>query len=496
MKKRSFILAIDQGTTSSRAVIFDKNAKVLGMAQHEFTQILPRPGYVEHDPDEIIASQFKAIKDAFKDSSVGMDEIAAIAVTNQRETTIVWDKNTGKPIHNAIVWQCRRTAPQCELLTPYKDYIRDKTGLVLDAYFSGTKISWILDRCEGARERANAGELAFGTVDSWLIYKLTGVHATDYSNASRTMLFDIKTLRYDTKLLDLVGVPESMLPVCLPSSALFGKVKSDIPGLEALAGVPICGVAGDQQAALFGQCCFDAGDMKTTFGTGCFLMMNTGEKPVDSKNGLITTIAWGLNGRVTYALEGSVFNAGSAIKWLRDELCIISTPQECDRLAETVPDAAGAYFVPAFTGLGAPYWDMYARGALVELTRGFSRAHLCRAVLEGIAYQACDITFAMSMDSGFFPRHMRVDGGASNSDCMMQFEADMLDCDIVRPKNVEATALGASFLAGLYAGIYTSLDDICALPVETTVFSPVMPRSECNARYAGWKKAVDRVREK
>ena len=370
MKKRSFILAIDQGTTSSRAVIFDKNAKVLGMAQHEFTQILPRPGYVEHDPDEIITSQFKAIKDAFKDSSVGMDEIAAIAVTNQRETTIVWDKNTGKPIHNAIVWQCRRTAPQCELLTPYKDYIRDKTGLVLDAYFSGTKISWILDRCEGARERANAGELAFGTVDSWLIYKLTGVHATDYSNASRTMLFDIKTLRYDTKLLDLVGVPESMLPVCLPSSALFGKVKSDIPGLEALAGVPICGVAGDQQAALFGQCCFDAGDMKTTFGTGCFLMMNTGEKPVDSKNGLITTIAWGLNGRVTYALEGSVFNAGSAIKWLRDELCIISTPQECDRLAETVPDAAGAYFVPAFTGLGAPYWDMYARGTIVGLTRG------------------------------------------------------------------------------------------------------------------------------
>lgn len=493
MRDRRYILALDQGTTSSRAIILDANANVAGKAQYEFEQLLPTPGWVEHDPEAIFASQRDAIMAAFDGSGVEMDEIAAIAITNQRETTVVWDRLTGKPVYNAIVWQCRRTSELCERLAPYADYIADKTGLPLDPYFSGTKIRWILDNVPGAQARAERGELAFGTVDSWLIYKLTGAHLTDVSNASRTMLFDIHKCQYDPKLAALLGVERSMLPEVLPSCAEFGRVLPGLPGMEALAGVPICGVAGDQQAALFGQRCFDAGDMKITYGTGCFLMMNTGVMPVNSRTGLITTVAWDTGGGASYALEGSIFNAGSAVKWLRDELGLISTPQECDRLAESVPDAAGAYFVPAFTGLGAPHWDMYARGLLTGITRGFGAAHLCRAVLEGIAYQACDVTYAISRDCGFFPARLLVDGGVANSDCMLQFQADMLGCEIARPASVEATALGAAFLAGLHCGIFRSTDDIRALPLKCDVFAPSMPDDKRDALYGGWKLAVARA---
>ena len=496
---RRYILSIDQGTTSSRAIIFDRDGRVMGKGQHEFKQILPQPGFVEHDPFDILSSQLAAIRDAFASSEVGQEEILSIGITNQRETTIVWERASGKPVYNAIVWQCRRTAGICEDIKArgFGDLIKQKTGLIVDAYFSATKLKWIFDNVPDARRRAHNGELMFGTVDTWLIYNLTGgAHLTDYSNASRTMLFDIDRLAWDDTLCSALDIPQSMLPRALPSSGEFGCVRGGIDGLEGLAGVPITGVAGDQQAAMFGQRCFEKGSMKNTYGTGCFLMLNTGERSVRSSNGLLATIAWGLDDKVTYALEGSVFNAGSAIKWLRDELRLIKSPEECDMLAETAGDTAGAYFVPAFTGLGAPYWDMYARGALVGITRGLSRAQLCRAVLESIAYQVCDIANAMRDDSGYNVRSLNVEGGASKSDFLMQFQADMLGCGIRRPESVEATALGAALLSGLASGVYASINEIQCMRRAENVFLPSCSQMRREALYDGWKAAVEMIRTK
>lgn len=490
-----YIMALDQGTTSSRAIIFDRDGRIVGRGQREFTQIYPAPGLVEHDPMEILKSQFAAVEEALLSAGKLPDSIAALGITNQRETTVVWEKATGRPIYNAIVWQCRRTADICRALEAegLADYITDKTGLLIDAYFSGTKLKWILDHVPGSRERARRGELLFGTVDTWLIWNLTGRHVTDYSNASRTMLFDIDKLCWDDTLLKALDIPRELLPEALPSSQIYGEVKSGIAGLESLAGVPVASAAGDQQAALFGQACFEAGQAKNTYGTGCFLVMNTGEKSIRSRNRLLTTIAWGVDGRVEYALEGSVFNAGSVIKWLRDDLKLISEASECDRLAESVPDANGVYLVPAFTGLGAPYWDMYARGTMVGLTRGATRAHIARAVIECIAYQVKDLVAAMEDDLGSPISELRVDGGASVSNVMMQFQADMLGARVDRPVNVETTAIGAAYLAGLATGVYGSTDDIAAHRASQRVFVPQMKISERNALYAGWKSAVGRT---
>ena len=432
-----YILAMDQGTTSSRAVLFDEAGKPISVSQNEFPQIYPRPGYVEHDPMQILASQARAASDAFRKSGVSSSEVAGIGITNQRETTVIWERTTGRPICNAIVWQCRRTAPDCEALIArgLGDYVTAKTGLLIDAYFSATKIKWILDNVEGAREKAQRGELLFGTIDTWLIWNFTkgAKHVTDYSNASRTMLYDIDALRWDEQLCANLGIPMCMLPEVMPSSAVYGQVAKGVSGLEALAGVPIASAVGDQQAALFGQKCFNPGMAKNTYGTGCFLMMNTGVRSLRSKNRLLTTIAWGEGGRVEYALEGSAFNAGSAIKWLRDDLGLIKSAHECDELAGSVPDAGGAYFVPAFTGLGAPYWDMYARGAMMGLTRGTGKAHIARAVLEAIAFQVKDLVAAMAEDSGYAIAALKADGGASVSDILLQIQADYLDCR-VRPR--------------------------------------------------------------
>lgn len=494
---KQYILALDQGTTSSRAILFDQSGNIAAKAQNEFAQIYPQPGWVEHDPMEILSSQYSAARKSLESAGVSTGQICAIGITNQRETTVVWDRTTGKPIYNAIVWQCRRSASICDELKAegLEEYITDKTGLVIDAYFSGTKIKWILDHVPGARERAQRGELLFGTIDTWLIWNLTGgrTHVTDYSNASRTMLFDIDNLKWDSDLCKRLGIPPCMLPECLPSSHIYGKV-AKISGLEELEGVPIAGAAGDQHAALFGQQCYEPGQAKNTYGTGCFLLMNTGAKRVRSKNRLLSTIAWGIGGEVEYALEGSVFNAGSVIKWLRDELGLIKTAHEIDILAELVQDTQGVYFVPAFTGLGAPYWDMYARGTIVGLTRGVGRAHIARAVLEGIAYQVCDLVFAMREDAGIPLSSLRVDGGASVSNILMQFQADMLDARVDRPKNVETTALGAAFMAGLACGFWPDREALQKIRESEGIFVPDMEQSKRCALYSTWKRAVQRSR--
>lgn len=493
-----YILALDQGTTSSRAIFFDKSGGIHGTAQLEFRQFYPNDGWVEHDPMEILRSQKLAITAAMEQGGITAEQIAAIGITNQRETTVVWEKSTGRPVYNAIVWQCRRTADICEKLIAdgLSDYVTEKTGLLIDAYFSATKIKWILDNVEGAREKAERGELLFGTIDTWLIWWLTGgrVHATDYSNASRTMLFDIDKLCWDEKILAKLGIPASMLPEARPSSGDFGCVAPGIPGLESLAGIPVSGVAGDQQAALFGQGCFSKGQAKNTYGTGCFLMMNTGERSMRSRNGLVSTVAWGLDGKVEYALEGSVFNGGSVIKWLRDGLGLIKSAPEVNILAESVPDSGGVLLVPAFTGLGAPYWDMYARGTMVGITRGTTAAHIARAVLDSIAYQVTDLISAMEDDVGFKLSELRVDGGASVSNILMQTQSDMLGVAINRPVVVETTALGAAYLAGLFVGFWKDLDDIEDNRKVERVFTPEISEGERKRRYAQWQRAVERSR--
>ncbi len=498
MKK--YVMALDQGTTSSRAILFDRNGKICAKAQHEFSQIYPQAGWVEHSPMSILFSQLQSATEVIATSGIPVEEIAAIGITNQRETTLVWDKKTGKPVYNAIVWQCRRTAAMCEEIKADKEltkYITDHTGLVVDAYFSATKIKWILDNVEGAREQAENGDLIFGTVETWLIWNLTGgrVHVTDYSNASRTMLFDVDRLCWDEYLCKRLGIPMSMLPEVKPSSMVYGEVASGVMGLEELAGVPIAGAIGDQPAALFGQGCFEAGQAKNTYGTGCFLLMNTGNKRVVSKNNLVTGVAWGLNGEVTYAIEGSAFNAGSVIKWLRDDLHMIDNAARCDELAESVDDANGIYFVPAFTGLGAPYWDMYARGTIVGITRGVNRAHICRAVLEAIAYQMTDLLEAMKQDSNINLFELRVDGGASVSDIMMQIQSDLIRTPVDRPKMVETTAIGAAYLAGLAVGFWKDTDEIAKIRQVDRLFEPKMEIEKRNEIYSGWLRAVERSRD-
>ncbi|MBQ5884656.1 MAG: glycerol kinase GlpK [Clostridia bacterium] len=492
MKK--YVLALDQGTTSSRTIVFDKRGNIVSKAQFEFTQIYPQSGWVEHDPYEIWESQLHSLQVALQNGNIKAEEIAAIGITNQRETTIVWEKDTGKPVYNAIVWQCRRTAPICEKLKEMglESYVKEHTGLLIDAYFSATKIKWILDNVPEARTLANENKLCFGTVETWLIWNLTNkqVHVTDYSNASRTMLFDIEKLEWDETLCNKLGIPMSMLPEVKESSAIYGEIADNLPGLSCLKGIPIGGAIGDQQSALFGQACFNAGQAKNTYGTGCFLLMNTGEKRVRSKNQLIEGIAWGLNGKVTYDLEGSAFNAGSVIKWLRDELRMISEPSECDFLAESVEDSNGIYLVPAFTGLGAPYWDMYARGCIVGLTRGTNRAHFARAVLESITYQVTDLIEAMSKDSEMIISEIRVDGGASVSNVMLQIQADMAGAKVNRPKLVETTALGAAYMAGLAVGFWKNLDEIETDREVDRIFIPNVNTEKREKMLKGWHKAV------
>ncbi len=492
------VIALDQGTTSSRAIVFDEKGGVAALAQFPFAQIYPRPGWVEHDPLVIWDTQRRALSEAFARSGLRREDVAAIGITNQRETTILWDRKTGRPIYNAIVWQCRRTALLCEELARrgLGETVTEKTGLLLDAYFSGTKIRWLLDNVPGARERAERGELLFGTVDTWLIWNLTGgrAHVTDYSNASRTMLFDIDRLRWDETLCEAVGVPLCLLPEAVPNSREYGRVAEGIPGLEALAGVPICGAAGDQQAALLGQACLRPGEAKNTYGTGCFTMMNTGSRSPRSRNGLLTCVAWSVGGETSYCLEGSVFNAGSSVQWLRDELGLIGSAAETEALAESVSDNGGVYMVSAFTGLGAPHWDMYARGVLVGLTRGTTRAHIARAALEGIAYQVKDLIDAMELDAAAPLRCLRVDGGASVNRFLMQFQSDILGKPIDRPANVETTAMGAAFLAGLAAGVWKDMGDIAGLRQSDAVFTPVMDGAEAWALCGRWKRAVERAK--
>ena len=492
-----YVIALDQGTTSSRAIIFDAKGTPVTVAQYPFPQIYPEPGWVEHDPMVILETQLRAMSEAFEKSGLSPTDIAGIGITNQRETTIVWDKNTGKPVYNAIVWQCRRTASICDELkaSGIGEYVREKTGLLIDAYFSGTKIKWILDNVDGARERAERGELLFGNVDSWLIWNLTGgkAHVSDYSNCSRTMIFDIDELKWDETLCERLGIPMSMLPTPVPSSMIYGTVAPGLTGLEMLAGVPVCGSAGDQAAALIGQGCINRGQAKNTYGTGCFTLLNTGDQSVRSSSGLVTSVAWSIGGKTTYALEGSVFNAGSSIQWLRDEVGILATSSECEALAAGVPDNGGVYLVSAFTGLGAPRWDMYARGAIVGLTRGSTKAHIVRAALEGIAYQVKDLLDAMEKDSGEELSVLRVDGGASVNNFMMQFQSDILRKPIDRPKMVETTAFGAAFLAGLAAGVWNDIGDITAIRESDRIFEAQMEAEKAEKLHKTWLRAVERA---
>lgn len=489
-----YLMALDQGTTSSRCIIFNKQGEIVSSAQKEFTQYFPKSGWVEQNPSEIWSSELGVMVEAMAGSGIESSEIAAIGITNQRETTIVWDKVTGEPIYNAIVWQCRRTAQMIEELKRkgYEEIIKKKTGLILDPYFSATKIAWILENVEGAREKAERGGLLFGTVDTWLIYKLTKgrVHATDYTNASRTMLFNIHTLSWDNELLELFHIPKSMLPEVKNSSELYGFTDETVFGGR----VAIAGVAGDQQAALFGQCCFNEGEAKNTYGTGCFLLMNTGEKAVESKHGLLTTIAVGIDGKVKYALEGSVFVAGAAVKWLRDELELIHSAKETYELAVSVKDSNGVYVVPAFTGLGAPYWDAYARGAVFGLSRGTTKAHFVRAVLESLAYQTMDVIKAMEEDAKIALKSLRVDGGASENDFLLQFQADILGADILRPEVIETTALGAAYLAGLAVGYYKNTSEIRENWQLNNTFISDIDDGQRRRLYEGWKDAVSRIR--
>ena len=493
------VIALDQGTTSSRAIIFDRSGKIASLSQHAFAQIYPQPGWVEHDPMTILYTQLESLSEAFRTSGLSASDIAAVGITNQRETTIVWEKETGRPIYNAIVWQCRRTAPLCEALRRegWEEKIREKTGLLIDAYFSGTKIRWILDNVPGAQERAERGELLFGTVDTWLIWNLTGgrAHVTDYSNASRTMLFNIHTLQWDAELCAALNIPMAMLPKPVSNSELYGTIDSHMPGLEELSGVPICGAAGDQQAALLGQGCIHPGEAKNTYGTGCFAMMNTGTSVPVSKSGLLSCVAWSVRGVTNYCLEGSVFNAGSTVQWMRDELHLIDSAAETQALAESVSDNGGVYLVSAFTGLGAPHWDMYARGVLVGLTRGTTRAHVVRAGLEGIAYQVRDLIDAMEQDAGAPMQILRVDGGASVNRFLMQFQADILRCPIDRPAMVETTALGAAFLAGLYAGVWMDIADIARIRESSHIFRPKMDAEQALRCCERWHKAVERAKD-
>lgn len=490
-----YIMALDQGTTSSRCILYDKQGNMVSVAQKEFTQIYPADGWVEHDAMEIWSTQMGVAQEALLKVGCTYRDIEAIGITNQRETTIVWDRETGEPVYNAIVWQCRRTAGLCDSLMAagYGEMIRRKTGLLIDAYFSGTKLKWILDNVDGARRRAEEGKLLFGTVETWLIWKMTGgrVHVTDYSNASRTMMFNINTLDWDDEILALLDIPRAMLPEPVPSSAVYGETEVTIFG----GPIRIAGAAGDQQAALFGQTCFEAGDSKCTYGTGSFLLMNTGSKPVFSQNGLVTTVAWGLDGSVSYALEGSVFVCGAAVQWLRDELNILQSSADSQAMALSVPDSCGLYVVPAFVGLGAPYWDPYARGAVLGITRGANRNHLVRATLESLAYQTCDLIDAMSGDLGRGISSLKVDGGACANDFLMQFQADILNCRVERPVCVETTSLGAAYLAGLATGYWQNKEDVIANWQRDRAFEPAMSQEQRAELLRGWKKAVSRVRD-
>jgi glycerol kinase len=492
---RRYVLALDQGTSGSTALVVDAEGQVLARGYAELPQYYPRPGWVEHDPEEIWTTTQQAARAALKTAGVVGGEVAAVGITNQRETTVLWARSSGAPVHRAIVWQCRRTAEMCDRLRAagHETRVRERTGLVLDAYFSGTKLRWLLDQVPGAQRRAERGELAFGTVDSWLLWKLTGgaVHATDVSNASRTLLLDLRAVDWDPEMLRLLAVPPEVLPRVQPSAGFFGE-SVDLGWLPR--GVPVTGVAGDQQAALFGQACYQPGTAKNTYGTGCFVLLNTGETPVTSRHGLLTTIAWRIGGVTTYALEGSVFIAGAAVQWLRDGLGVIRTAAESEALARSVADTAGVYFVPAFVGLGAPYWDMYARGTIVGLTRGTTAAHLARAALEAIAYQSRDVLEAMAADAGIPPRRLRVDGGAAANDFLCQFQADILDVPVLRPSVIETTGLGAAYLAGLGAGVWDSLDALAERATVERTFAPAMDPAGRAQRYEGWRRAVERAR--
>ncbi|PTO87338.1 glycerol kinase [Vibrio splendidus] len=491
MTEQKYIVALDQGTTSSRAVILDHDANIVSSSQREFTQIYPKAGWVEHDPMEIWATQSSTLVEALAKAGIRSDELAGIGITNQRETTIVWNKETGKPVYNAIVWQCRRTADICEDLKArgLEDYVRDNTGLVLDPYFSGTKVKWILDNVEGAREDAEAGKLLFGTVDTWLVWKMTQgrVHVTDYTNASRTMLFNINDLCWDQKLLDEMGIPAIMMPEVKRSSEVYGQTNL---GGKGGTRIPIAGIAGDQQAALYGQMCVEAGQAKNTYGTGCFLLMNTGQEKVTSKNGLLTTLACGPKGEPAYALEGAVFMGGASIQWLRDEMKLLAGAEDSEYFATKVDSSNGVYVVPAFTGLGAPYWDAYARGTIVGLTRGVNSNHIIRATLEGIAYQTRDVLDAMQADSGIKLANLRVDGGAVANNFLMQFQSDVLDTEVHRPQVTEVTALGAAYLAGLAVGFWDSIDELQDKAVLDRTFMPHHDEEKRNRRYKGWKRAI------
>ena len=495
--EKKYIISLDQGTTSSRAIIFDKNLNVISTSKREITQIYPEPGWVEHNPMEIWATQRSVLTEVVAKSGISLKDVAAIGITNQRETTIVWDKITGEPIYNAIVWQCRRTAEICENLKKrnIEEYIKENTGLIIDAYFSGTKIKWILDNVEGAREKAEKGELLFGTVDSWLVWKLTGgkVHVTDYTNASRTMLYNIKKLSWDKKILNELGIPESMLPEVKGSSEVYGKTKMGLTmGEEDGTTIPISGIAGDQQSALFGQACFKSGDIKNTYGTGCFMLMNTGEKCIKSNNGLLTTIAIGMNGKVEYALEGSIFVAGAVVQWLRDELKLFSDSEDTEYFATKVKDNGGVYLVPAFVGLGSPHWDMYARGTIIGLTRGSNINHIIRAALESIAYQSKDLIEAMKEDSGISINSLKVDGGAVSNNFLMQFQSDILNMRVLRPKITETTALGAAFLAGLAVKFWEDKEEINNRWRLENEFIPNLSEESRNRYFKEWKKAVEK----
>ena len=490
MKK--YIMALDQGTTSSRAIIFDKDGGIVSLVQREFPQIFPKEGWVEHNPMSIWSTQIAACTEALMKIGGSWDEISCIGITNQRETVVVWDRETGIPVYNAIVWQCRRTAEYCQSLKDagYSDLIRSKTGLLLDPYFSASKIAWILENVEGAREKAEAGKLCFGTIDTWLIWNLTDgkVHATDYSNASRTMLFNINTLEWDTELLEIFNIPCSMLPVVNPSSHIYGYTDRTILGGE----IPIGGVAGDQQAALFGQCCFDSGDLKNTYGTGAFLLMNIGDKPMITDSGLVTTIAWGINSKVNYALEGSVFVCGAAIQWLRDGMRIIESAADCEYYSKKVPDSGGVLVVPAFQGLGAPYWDPYARGIIIGITRATNKYHIIRATVESMAYQTADVIELMENSTGIKIEGLSVDGGASANDLLLSFQADILGTSVNRPECIETTALGAAYLAGLASGVYKSTDEIKENRKIAKTFNPEKDSAWREERISIWKKAVSR----
>ena len=485
-----YIMALDAGTTSSRCILFNEKGEMISVAQKEFTQYFPKPGWVEHDAMEIWSTQIGVAQEAMHKIGASAEDIAAIGITNQRETTVVWNKNTGEPVYHAIVWQCRRTSEYCDSLKEkgLVDSFRQKTGLVIDAYFSGTKLKWILDNVPGAREKAEAGDLLFGTIDTWLIWKLTKgkVHVTDYSNASRTLLFNIQELKWDEEILKELNIPACMLPEAKPSSCVYGETEASLFGSP----IPIAGAAGDQQAALFGQTCFNAGEAKNTYGTGCFLLMNTGETPVYSKNGLVTTIAWGLDGKVNYALEGSIFVAGAAIQWLRDQMKLVDSAPDSEYMATKVKDTNGAYVVPAFTGLGAPYWDQYARGAIVGLTRGVNKYHIIRATVESLAYQTHDVLKAMQQDSGITLNALKVDGGACANNFMMQFQSDIINAPVHRPVCVETTAMGAAYLAGLAVKYWASKEDVVKNWQISRIFKPSLAEEERANLIAGWNKAV------